>query len=87
MKRAHVPTPTFWNERLPEGEPPCGVLLFLEGERIDEEGEPVAIYDLGYYSSKLKAFLTMDGLAIEEDSDIVAYHIAHNSRGNLIELC
>lgn len=79
-KRKHhfVPVPTHWTRKTPEGCPPTSVLLLIMSWDGEEE---LPIIDTGYYSDKLRTFLTFDGQAIEADAEVVAYHVVHGLDG------
>jgi hypothetical protein len=79
-----MPVPTHWTKRTPEGPPKAGVLLLLKGERIITDGEDFEtqpIVELGYWSDKVNAYVTLDSMAFEEQFDLVAFHIVHDLDG------
>lgn len=78
--------PTSWIEKTPEGLPPPSVLLLLLSASYDSDDNPIWMVDQGLYSEKLGVFLTLEGIAIEQSSELVAYSIIHGLDGVPIEL-
>ena len=76
--RKASPIPTDWIEKTPEGNAPPGVLLVIMSVSTEEDTPAI---DVGYYSEKLQAYMTLDAVGIEEHASVAYYHILHTPEG------
>lgn len=73
-----LPVPTHWIRRVPDGDPPGETLLLMQAYDGEHENP---IVELGYWSSKLNQFLSLESQAIEENFKVHSYHIVHDEDG------